>query len=72
MTEDNDDFVEPLDAVQDEAGDSNRTLKIIGIILLVLVVLCLCVISLPVIVITLLSLLGPSLGNVFSDIINGI
>ena len=72
MSEVNDNVGDSMEAVQDEAADPNRTLKIVGIILIVLVLLCICIFSLPVIVIFILSLLGPSIGEVFSDIIIGI
>ncbi|MBW8010645.1 MAG: hypothetical protein FVQ83_05295 [Chloroflexi bacterium] len=76
MTEDYNNFVEPMDVEQDGAADSNKTLKIIGIIILVLVVLCVClvvfILLLPVILTAILALLSPFIGDVFSDIIIGI
>lgn len=42
------------------------------IVLLIVLGLCCVLVVLPICVITILSLLGPSIGNVFSDIILGI
>lgn len=72
MSEANDNVGDQMDAVQDETANPNRTVKIIAIILIALVLLCICIISIPTIVIAILSLLGPTIGGVFSDIIIGI
>ena len=73
MTDDYDDFDDSLDAIQDEAGGSNRTLKIIGILVLLLVFLCICVVVfiflLPVLATAIFALLGPTIGEIFSDIV---
>jgi len=42
------------------------------IVLLIVLGLCCVLVVLPICVIAILSLLGPSIGNVFSDIILGI
>ncbi len=64
------------DVLLDDVADPNRTIKIVGIILIVLVVLCICVVVfillLPVILTAILAMLGPAIGNVFSEIIIGI
>jgi hypothetical protein len=52
-------------SVESNSGDSNNT----RIIVIVLVILGLCCL-IPVCVIALLTLLGPQIGDVFSDIVD--
>ena len=46
--------------------------QIMLIVLIVLVVLCLCVLILPVCLIAVLALMGPIIGDVFSNVIDTI
>jgi hypothetical protein len=47
----------------------NKTMKTIIIVVVILLALCIC---LPVCVIVILALLGPSIGNVFSNIVDNV
>jgi hypothetical protein len=60
-----DDMMLPAEA---EGEKKSNTALIIGIVVAVVVVLCL----LPMCVILILALLGPAVGNVFSNIVEGI
>jgi hypothetical protein len=60
-----DDMMVPAEA---EGEKKSNTTLIIGIVVAVVVVLCL----LPMCVILILALLGPAIGNVFSNVIEGI
>jgi hypothetical protein len=60
-----DDMLVPAEA---EGEKKSNTTLIIGIVVAVVVVLCL----LPMCVILILALLGPAVGNVFSNIVEGI
>jgi hypothetical protein len=53
-------------APQAPQDQSNTALKVIIILLVILLVLCICP---PVVVIVILALLGPSIGNIFSNIV---
>jgi len=50
-------------------SSENKTLKTIIIVVVILLALCIC---LPVCVIAVLALLGPSIGTVFSNIVDNV
>ena len=63
------DFGDPIEPVLESEKNTDNTKKIIIIVVIVLAVLCLCA---CIVFFVAPALLGPTIENVFSDVVQGI